>query len=1050
LDFVHLHVHSHFSEDGVPGIDQLVRQARDIGLSALALTDHNTLAGLVPFCEACSKYGVRPVIGCELDVLSSDPKAPVDQRFRIVLLVESEPGYRSLIALINLAYANARRGHPVLHFDDLGLASGGLIALTGGGDSELFHMLSNGKSAETEAHINNLARFFGRDNLIFEIQDFGSTRQKQVNDRIYRLNDYLSMRCVATNDVHYLRPEEAVCHEFLKQGPPPGFFGAHRSMDPATTRHLATGEEMRNKFLKFSRALYATAEVADRCSFQPNFDKKRFPIHDFVRGFDADSFLWDLTFREARGRYAELSTEMKDRLNQEFDFIKTQRLSNNILLLWNIAQFCHKNRISVGVGRGNMISSLVAFILGITQINPLDYKLRFLGFGEEECGERQLVVEIPAKHIRGLEDFLKDTFGADSCSGIGKYEWYDRGQISREICAWLDLNYAKMEEVVAQIEQQAADEATQADCETDAENDSDKEMPVEQFVAFLTAKLLPRPKTLRVAEHQFAISGENLNHLIPRVDIDGDTVTQFDSTALDRLNIPRLIIDWNPLLNILDSAAAWVRTEENAAFDPDRIPLDDSDTFTLLSRGLTNGIDPFHSITMKSLLRANRPRNFMSLVKIKTMERTPEKEQSTDVREHVPECLLTYRCAFIKAHYPISFMAALLTHSYRNRKKFTVILREAKQMGLKILPPDINHSVYEFSQAHKSIRTGLMVVSGMSEKAYAEIALVRKGGDYNDPLDLAQRTDSHLINNRLLSNLVKTGALDSFGMKRSQMLRMIEEEADEARKAPSGARPHAEPARIEELSQPEIIKHEIAAAGYCISVDQLHLYRELIQQCRALSPYELSTKHVGKQVHLAGFLEHIEYDSPLIDDGDQVLLDLEGRVVTMPLKASRLYEQALKANAPVLVGGTVMRRKEEVYVKALTAFTLRMVQQMSQQVLQLDLDLAGEDNRTLWLIRNLVIHYRGKGTRVHIHNFSGTGLSKWHLAKIARTPVFFSPPFYYALKKILPEDRISLLAAEEMDPDLLHTLSPTRFARAANRAGELVEAEQNSAVADAY
>lgn len=1020
-------------------------------MSSLALTDHNTLAGVVEFCDACRKYGIRPVIGCELDIAASDPKsASADQRFRVVLLVESEPGYRSVISLINLAYANARRGQPFLHFEDLTLITGGLIALTGGIGSELYHLLSSGKASETESHINQLVKIFGRDNVLFEIQDFASQRQKQVNERIYRLNDFLSMRCVATNDVHYLLPSDAVCHEFLKQGPPPGFFGAHRANDTATTRHLATGEEMRNKFLKYSRALYATAEVADRCVFQPNFDKKRFPIHDFVRGFDADSFLWDLTFREARGRFAELGADMKDRLNQEFDFIKTQRLSNNILLLWNIAQFCHKNRISMGVGRGNMISSLVAYILGITQINPLDYKLRFLGFGEEECGERRLVVEIPAKHTRGLQDFLKETFGADNCSGIGRYEHYDRSNMAREICAWLDLPYAKAEDVVTQVEQQAADIATTPDTVDEAAGGEQPEMPVDQFVGFMISRLLPRHKMLKTAEHQFAISGDNLNHLVPRVEIDGELVTQFDVEALDRLNIPRLQIDSNSLLNILDSAAAWVRAEENAAFDPDRIPLDDNDTYALLSRGLTNGIDPFHSITMKSLLRANRPRNFMALVKIKSMERSPDKEQDSDIREHVPECLLTYRCAFIKAHYPISFFAALLTHSYRNRKKFTVILREAKQLGLKILPPDLNHSVYEFSQQHKSIRTGLMVVSGMSEKAYGEVALVRKGGDFNDPLDLAQRTDPHLVNNRLLANLVKTGALDSFNLKRSQVLRMFDEEADNVRKSPSGTTARVEAPKIEELSQPEIIKHEIAAAGYCISVDQLHLYRDLIKQCRANSPYELSSKHVGKEVHLAGFLEHIEYDSPLIDEGDQVLLDLEGRVVTMPLKASRLYEHALRANAPVLVGGTVHRRKEEIYLKAITAFTLRMVQQMSQQVLQLDLDLSGEDSRTVWLIRNLVVHYRGKGTKVLIHNFGGAGLSKWHIAKIERTPVFFSPPFYYALKKILPEDRISLLASEEMDPDLLHTLSPQRFPRSVVRPGELVEAEQNSAVADAY
>jgi hypothetical protein len=255
---------------------------------------------------------------------------------------------------------------------------------------------------------------------------------------------------------------------------------------------------------------------------------------------------------------------------------------------------------------------------------------------------------------------------------------------------------------------------------------------------------------------------------------------------------------------------------------------------------------------------------------------------------------------------------------------------------------------------------------------------------------------------------------------------------------------------IAEMPLQEIIRNEIAAAGYCISYDQLHLYRDLVRQCRALSPDQLTPKMVGKEVHVAGFLDHVETESPLVDDQDQMLLDLEGHVVTMPGKVSNLYDQALHASAPVLIGGTVHRRKDEVYVKALTAFTLRMVQQMSQQVLQLDLDLTGEDNRTLWLIRDLVVYYRGKGTKVRIHNFTPNALSRWWLSKIERTPVFFSPPFYYALKKLLPEDRIKLIASEDMDPALLHALSPLRFEKTEPRYTAHLDAEDNASIVDMY
>jgi DNA polymerase III alpha subunit len=1061
VDFVHLHAHSHYSvDDGVAGVKELALRARQLGMRSLALTDHNTLAGIVQFCRACRDVGVRPIVGCELDFASFSARIAASTHFRLPLLVETELGYRNLVWLVTRACSNGRNGMPFLRHEDLTGRTGGLTALAGGEASELFHLIEASRLEDTEAHIQHLARLFGRDGVVFELQDFGHPKARQVNDRLYRLGDFLQMRCVATNNVHFLRPEDSVCMDFLRRDRAPTYLDFQGVRNPAHTRHLASADEMRTKFIKYTKAFYATNDIAERCQYQPNFDKRRFPVQDFVRGFDADSFLWDLTFREARVKFVELSAEIKNRLNQEFDYIKTERLSNNIMLLWDISQFCHRNKINPGVGRGNMISSLVAYILGITQINPLDYKLKFLGFDDLDSHERCLTVEVPQKHTRQLLEFLRETFGSDACSAIGKHQMAQRQAVAKEICAWFNFPLAKVDLDTAEPERNALGRLPDIESFFARKKDG-VALPNAQVVHFMLSRLLPRPRGLTIVEHQFAISGENLNNLVPRVELDDELVTQMDAGSLDALNIPRINIEFDSVLNILDSATTWVRKEENAAFDPDRVPMDDEDTYDLLCRGLTNGIAPFNSITLKSLLRMHRPRNFMSLVKIKGMERNPGREQEADVREHVPDCQLTYRCAFIKAHYPLSFMAALLTHSFRQWKKFAVALREAKQLGLRILPPDINLSAFEFSQGHKAIRTGLMVVNGMGEKAYAELARVRKGGDFNDLLDLVRRTDSRLIHTRLLTNLVKAGALDGFGLNRAQTLKMIEDGIEQARDDGGGQGnlfedtddrgqfAAIEPPKVSEMPMSDLIRNEIAAAGYCISHDQLHLYSDLVKQCRALGPHELTPRMVGNEVHVAGFLDHVETDSPLVEDGEQVLLDLEGHVVSMPVKASKLYSHALGAHAPVMVGGVVQRRKDETYLKGLTAFTLRMVQQMSEQVVRLDLNLEGEDFRTVRLIRKLVGQYRGKGTTIAVQNFARHGLARWYLRGIEHTPVFFSPPFYYALKKILPEDRISLIATENADPDLLHALSPARFASPA-ASGRAEPTEDQSSVVDAY
>lgn len=1039
MDFVHLHVHSHFSPDGVASVRDLVRYAERLGMRALALTDQDTLAGVAAFCTACKDSGIRPVIGCDMTIVPiAQSQMNNDRPFRMVLLAETEAGYRNLVTLVNMSHGHARRDKLGIDLEMLEKHSGGIIALTGSSSSELYHLLLNNRVEETENYIRKLARIFGRENLVLQLEDVESSRQKQINDRIFALSNFLGVRCVATNAVCYLRPEDSLARDFLVRGRFPSFLQFQAARDTAQSQHVASGMQMRDRFLKYPRALYATEEVADRCSFQLNYQKRRFPVHDFVRGFDADSFLWDLTFREARSRFVELSPEMKNRLNEEFDHIKTHGLSNNMLLLWNISQFVRKNKISVGVGRGDVITSLVAYILGITRINPLDYKMRFMGFAHPGETEPALSVEMPVRHIEALHDFMRETFGKDFCSAVGKYSWWSKSGLAREVRAWLYAKPGRTDQPRELPDSRALTVDSPMEDFFPGKVDG-VALPSSEFEEFLLSRLLPRPKELVLDENQFAISSENLNHLTPRVPVEDQLVTQMDSHALDLFHIPRLTVITDPVLNILDSAAGWVRKEENSAFDPDRIPMDDDASYDLLCRGLTNGIEPFGSITLKSLLRAHRPRNFMALLKIKGMEKAPNSGEDSDVREHVPECLLTYRCAYVKAHYPMSFMASLLTHTFRKRRKFTVILREAKQMGLKILPPDINLSVYEFSQVHKAIRTGLMVVSGMGSRVYAEIHDTRKGGDFNDLMDLVRRTDSRLVNTRLLSNLVKVGALDGFGMRRSQMLHLIEHDVeitrrnselpglfDEQEDRPSTAI-SVDPPDIPEMPLQEIIRNEIAAAGYCIGYDQLLLYKDLVDKCRALAPGDLLPRMVGKEVHVAGFLDHVELESPLVDDNEHILLDLEGHVVTMPMKIGRLYDQALHANAPVLIGGTVNRRKDEVYVKGFTAFTLRMVQEMSQRVHEVELDLAGEDTRTIRLIKNLVSYYRGQGTSIKLKNVPEGAMAKWFARGVERSQLFFSPAFYYALKKILPEDRIRIVADPDMDPALLQALSPLKY-----------------------
>lgn len=1015
VDFVHLHVHSHFSPDGIASPRELARTARDRGMSALALTDLNSLAGVVEFCTACRTIGIRPVIGAQLTVTSSDPNATTGALYRIVLLVETEPGYRNLIGLINRAHSGARAKDPVVYFHELEERATGLIALAGGASSELYGLLLNDRHQDTERHIKELAAAFGRENVVFEIQDHNLPKQRSINERVYKLAEFLGMRCVATNDVHYLRPEDATCTSFLRGESPPRRLDVRELKNGLTTAHLATPDEMRVRFSKTARTLYATAEIADRCLFQPNCEKRRFPVHDFVRGFDADSFLWDLAFREARNRFPELTAEIKDRLNLEFDDIKNQRLSNHMLLLWNVAQFCRRNQIVGGVGHGDAITSLVAYILGITQVNPLEYKLRFLGFEKLENAGQPLAVEIPARHAGALHTFLKETFGSDCCGVPGHFERPEPDALARELCAWLDLPFASVDEVLEH--DGAGDESPRPIESFTPRRFAGSEMTPIQLARYVYSRVADRPLRLTAQSNQVAFSSDNLNQLLARFPADGGEVLQCEASALDELKIPRLVLVPNRVLEVIDQAATWVRKEERPNFEPERIPLDDSDTFELLSRGQTHAIDPFHSIAMKSLLRVHKPRNFMSLLKIKAMEHTPGTE-GTDIRDHLPQCLLTYRAAFLRAHYPTSFAAAVLSNSVGNMTRFAVLMREVRRQGIRILPPHVNLSLFEFSVENKAVRTGLMVASGFSARAYAAFADVRRGGDFHDLNDLWSRTRD-ILDRSTITNLIRIGALDCFGLNRAQMLAMLEG-------LTSGQTLAMDPPQVPELDSEELLRHEIIAAGYAIASDDLQTHHDLIRRCRALAPHELSGKHNERDVYVAGYIDHV-----VPGESEHVLLDMEGRLAMMPLKAARLYGAALHADEPVLIGGVAQRRKNEMYLRAINAFTFGAVLEMSRKVIEIEIDISGEDQRTVGLIAAVAAQFRmHKGrTQIRVHGALASAIARWRVRRIQSGGVFFCPPLYYALKKILDEDRISLVTSEQMDQTLLHMLSPHNYPR---------------------
>jgi len=358
-------------------------------------------------------------------------------------------------------------------------------------------------------------------------------------------------------------------------------------------------------------------------------------------------------------------------------------------------------------------------------------------------------------------------------------------------------------------------------------------------------------------------------------------------------------------------------------------------------------------------------------------------------------------------------------------------------MGLRILPPHINRSVYEFSIENGAIRMGLGIIYGVGRKVYAEIERARRGCEFTDLHDLCQRTEPSLVKSDVLANLIKAGALDCFEMSRAQMLRLVEEHGKLLRKPDSASLfdAVAERAGIADLvppGEPELslaqrLQLEVAATGITISQDLLECYREEVRRCRALSPSQLSRRMVRTERYVVGFVDHIEVESPLVEKGEQVLIDLQGYVVTMPTRLAAHFSPVLTSKQPVVLGGQVERCGDEIFLRAMSAFTLPMIAEMGAKIHTLELDLANEDARTLRMLARIAWQYRGGKTTLRIQNCPHDGLSHFFVFLLERIQVFFCPPFYDALRKLLPEKCIHMFPASDADPMLLHLLEPTVF-----------------------
>ncbi len=623
MEFVHLHVHSEYSLlDAMCRIPELVEAAQAHGMRALALTDHGTLSGTVKFYQACVEAGIKPVLGAELYVTpgSRFSRDPVQDRspYHLVVLAQNEEGWRNLLVLVNRAHTEGFYYKPRVDFELLAHHSGGLIALSSCESGEVQKLLLQGRSKEAREAAARLSQIFpGR--FYVELQDHNLERGRQLIRAQLALARELGLPVVATADVHFIRPEDAEPHQVLIN-----IQAGKKLSDPdarsfeGTDYHFLSPQEMAAKFREIPAALENTVRIAESCELTLSFNQRllpRFPLEGCTPQEELERRAWE----GARLRYGEeIPAAVRERLSYELSVIGKMELAPYFLIVADFVDYARRRGIPVGPGRGSAAGSLVAYCLGITQVDPLRFGLLFERFlNPERVSLPDIDIDFCMRRRDEVLEYVAEKYGRDHIAQIGTFDRMASRSVIRDVARVLGIPYEKADRIAKLVPfglslPQALEQIPKL-----------KEYAEEEPKLFSIA--LKLEGLLRNASTHAAgvvIAPEPLEKFVPLLRLPDDQfVTQFDMHDLEALGLLKMDFLGLRNLTILSDVQKLLRERRGLDIRLEEIPLDDPATYELIRSGATTGVFQLESAGMRALIRRLAPTEFRDLIAVLALYR---------------------------------------------------------------------------------------------------------------------------------------------------------------------------------------------------------------------------------------------------------------------------------------------------------------------------------------------------------------------------------------------------------------------------------------------
>ncbi len=890
--FVHLHTHSHYSLlDGLSKIDDLVKRTKELGMDAVALTDHGVLYGAVEFYKSAKKSGIKPILGVETYVAPRDrfSKEATEKYYHLVLLAENQTGWKNLIKLVSKAHLEGFYYRPRVDKDLLHTHHEGIIALSACLGGEIGQALFAGRLDEAKRIAQDYEAIFGKGNYFLEIQKHPHIPESEkIEEGLIALSRETDIPLVATQDSHYLRPEDNEYHDVLLAVQT----GNKLADDDRMTMKmddfsLPSPEAMAEKFAAMpggTEALERTAEIASRCNVELELGKVLLPSFPKPDGKTASGYLRELIEERLQKKFpSEADTkEVRDRLEYELGVIEKTGFANYFLIVQDLITWAKAHGIAVGPGRGSAAGSLVSYVLDITDLNPLTYGLLFERFlNPERIQMPDIDIDFADARRDEVLAYAREKYGEDRVARIITFGTMAARAAIRDAGRAMGYSYAFCDQIAKLIPfnpTQGMKEGWLDEClarvqELKALYDTNPE----------AKKLIDTARHLEgVARHASVhacgtvIAKEPLMERVPLQFAPQEKniiITQFEMHAIEDLGLLKIDLLGLKNLTIIEDAIRLVKELRGETVNISQIPLDDKKTFALLQKADTTGVFQFESSGMRRYMKEIGPTVLEDLIALVAlfrpgpMELIPSfikrkhgeekiaylhpklepilkntygigvyQEQMMQIardlagytlpeadtlrkaigkkikslldeqgaklvkgmlKNGIPEktakaiwelfppfarygfnrshaacyALIGYQTAYLKAHYPEEFTAALLNAEVSDIERISFFIQEAKQSGIDILPPDINKSFMSFTPEGEKIRFGLEAVKNVgSEITRAIIEERTRRGPFKNFEDVLMRIQHKDLNKKSLESLVKAGAFDSLGIERNQAL----------------------------------------------------------------------------------------------------------------------------------------------------------------------------------------------------------------------------------------------------------------------------------------